>query len=268
MTPTSRLEGKALVVTGGTQGLGEAIARACAEAGARAVCVTGRNRDRGEQVARDLAELGCDALFVPAELAQEADCRQVVASASGRFGTLDGLVNAAGLSDRGTLEETTVALWDKLFAVNVRAPFILTQEFVRAAKAGSHPGSVVNICSRASHGGMPITMAYSTTKGALATMTRNNANALKTNRIRVNAINIGWTDTPGERGLREREGQAPDWQERIRADLPFGRLLRPEEVALLAVYLLSDASQMMTGSLIDFDQNVVGTYGPGVQPIY
>jgi len=265
---STRLDGKAIVVTGGTQGLGEAIAGACAEAGARAVCIVGRDRARGENVADRLGTLGCEMKFVSADLASEADCCNVISSALEWFGTLDGLVNAAGLTDRGTLEETTVELWDKLFAVNVRAPFILTRELVRALKSLGKGGSIVNISSRASHGGMPITMAYSTTKGALVTMTKNNANALRAARVRVNAINMGWTDTTGERRLREREGQAPDWFKRVQAQLPFGRLLEPEEIATLVTYLLSDATQMMTGSIIDFDQNVVGTYGSDVQPIY
>ena len=153
-----------------------------------------------------------------------------------------------------------MALWDLLFAVNVRAPFILTQEVVRRLKAERRPGSIVNIITRSSHGGQPFLTAYSTSKGALATLTKNNAHALRTDRIRVNGLNIGWADTPGEHAIQKRDGKPADWLTRAEPAQPFGRLIKPRDVALAAVYLLSDASQMMTGALIDFDQNVIGAY--------
>ena len=93
--------------------------------------ICGRDATRGEAVRRELEALGSDAVFVAAELADEAACRAVVAACEERFGRLDGLVNAAGLSTRGTLDDTSVELWDRLFAVNVRAPFILMQEAAR-----------------------------------------------------------------------------------------------------------------------------------------
>jgi NAD(P)-dependent dehydrogenase (short-subunit alcohol dehydrogenase family) len=184
----------------------------------------------------------------------------VVEEAARRFAKLDGLVNAAGLTDRGTIESTTVELWDRLFAVNVRAPFVLTQEFVRRNKAAKRPGSVVNVITRSSHGGQPFLTAYSASKGALAVLTKNNAHALRFDRIRVNGINIGWTDTPGEHAIQKRDGRPADWLEKAEPAQPFGRLIKPHDVAALAVYLLSDASEMMTGALIDFDQNVMGAY--------
>jgi NAD(P)-dependent dehydrogenase (short-subunit alcohol dehydrogenase family) len=254
------LQGKVAVVTGATQGVGEAIARTAAEAGAAGLCLTGRNRARGDRVAADISAAGCPAIFVPAELGDEASCRTIVAAAWDRFGVVDGLVNAAGLTDRGRIEDTSVELWDRLFAVNVRAPFILTQELVRRLTAAGRPGSIVNIITQSSHGGQPFLTAYSTSKGALATLTKNNAHALRRQRIRVNGVNIGWTDTPGEHAIQARDGNPPDWLQKAEPNQPFGRLIRPGDVATLAVYLLSDAAMMMTGALIDFDQNVVGAY--------
>jgi NAD(P)-dependent dehydrogenase (short-subunit alcohol dehydrogenase family) len=259
MTSVS-LKNKIVLITGGTQGVGEGIARAAGEAGAAGVCLTGRNTARGKKVAESISAAGCPAYFVSADLGDADACRRVVATAEERFGRIDGLVNAAGLTDRGTIEETSVELWDRLFAVNVRAPFVLTQEVVRRLKSAKRPGSIVNIITMSSHGGQPFLTAYASSKGALAILTKNNAFALRRDRIRVNGVNIGWTDTPGEHLIQQRDGNPPDWLEKAEPKQPFGRLIRPGDVATLAVYLLSDAAEMMTGSLIDFDQNIIGAY--------
>jgi NAD(P)-dependent dehydrogenase (short-subunit alcohol dehydrogenase family) len=254
------LKDKIVIVTGGTQGVGEGIARAAAAAGAVGLCLSGRNAARGEKVAADISSSGCPAIFVAGDLGDAATCREIVQRTDQRFGRIDGLVNAAGLTDRGTVEATSVELWDRLFAVNVRAPFILTQEVVRRLKAARRPGSIVNIITMSSHGGQPFLTAYSASKGALATLTKNNAYALRRDRIRVNGLNIGWTDTPGEHAIQKRDGKPADWLQKAEPQQPFGRLLNPADVATMAVYLLSDASEMMTGALIDFDQNVIGAY--------
>jgi NAD(P)-dependent dehydrogenase (short-subunit alcohol dehydrogenase family) len=254
-----RLDGNVVVVTGSTQGLGAAVAARVAQLGAAGVVITGRDRERGERV-RD--SLGTDALFVAGDLSEEADCRAVIAACAERFGRLDGLVNAAGLSLRGTLEDTSVELWDLLFAVNVRAPFILIQEAARLMDGGS----VVNIITMASHGGEPVLTAYAASKGALATLTRNLGYSLQPKRIRVNGLNIGWTATEGEHGVQTGTGQAADWLADADAGRPFGRLLRPDDIAPAVTYLLSDAARMVTGSVIDFDQTVLGPYGEHIAP--
>jgi NAD(P)-dependent dehydrogenase (short-subunit alcohol dehydrogenase family) len=255
-----RIDGKVILVTGGTQGIGEAIAREAAASGAKGLCITGRDATRGGKVSEDLEAKGCPTLFVAADLADAEACRVVAAKAWERFGVVDGLVNAAGLTDRGTIEATSVELWDKLFDVNARAPFILMQEMVRRLQAAKRPGSIVNIITRSSHGGQPFLTAYSSSKGALAILTKNVAHAVRHHRIRVNGLNIGWTETPGEHAIQKRDGKPADWLQRAEPSQPFGRLIKPKDVAVAAVYLLSDASEMMTGALIDFDQNVMGAY--------
>jgi len=258
--PAIRLDGRVVLVTGGTSGIGEGCALAAAEAGAAAVCITGRDAARGTAVAERLRALGARAHFVAADLADAGAAAGIVPQAEAALGVVDGLVNAAGLTDRGTILDTTAALWDRLFAVNARAPFLLTQAMARRLKEAGRPGAVVNVITMSSHGGQPFLTAYSASKGALATLTKNTALGLRPLRIRVNGINMGWADTPGEHAIQARNGRPPDWLERAGPQQPFGRLLRPRDVAGLAVYLLSDAAEMMTGALIDFDQTVMGAY--------
>ena len=260
-----RLGGRVLVVTGGTHGLGAAIAVRAARLGAAGIVTCGRNATRGEAVRRELEALGCEAVFVAAELEEEAACRAVIAACDERFGRLDGLVNAAGLSTRGTLDDTSVELWDRLFAVNVRAPFILMQEAARLMRR-SGGGSIVNIITMASHGGEPVLTAYASSKGALATLTRNAGYQLQPDRIRVNGLNIGWTATEGEHAVQTETGEPEDWLAAADAGAPLGRLLRPEDIAPMVTHLLSDAGAMVTGSVIDFDQTVHGAVGEHVAP--
>lgn len=254
------LAGGVFVVTGSTQGIGEAIVRRLAERGARGLIVTGRDAPRGEQVAAELRTSGAQALFVRAELEDVEACRLVIAAADTAFGRLDGLVNAAGVTDRGTLDDTTPELWDRLFAVNVRAPFFLCQEAVWMMRRDATAGRIVNIVTMSSHGGQPKLVPYSASKGALAVLTRNLAHGLRRDRIRVNAINIGWADTPNEDAVQRAEGQPADWLSTAEAGQPFGRLIKPDDVARLVLFLLSSDSGVMTGSVIDHDQNVMGAY--------
>jgi len=258
--PKVRLDGRVVLVTGGTSGIGEACALGAAEAGAAAVCITGRNADRGAAVVAKLRAMGARAHFVAADLADADAVAGIVAQAEAALGVVDGLVNAAGLTDRGTILDTSVALWDRLFAINVRAPFQLTQAVARRLKDAGKPGAIVNVITMSSHGGQPFLTGYSSSKGALATLTKNTALGLRGLRIRVNGINMGWADTPGEHAIQQKDGNPADWLTKAEPSQPFGRLLKPADVAGLATYLLSDAAAMMTGALIDFDQNVMGAY--------
>jgi len=261
-----RLDGRVVIVTGATQGLGAAIAGRAARLGAAGIVVCGRDAERGERVREELEQLGAEALFVAADLAQVEPCAAVVDACDERFGRLDGLVNAAGLSTRGTLDDTTPELWDRLFAVNARAPFVLMQHGARLMRRGGRGGSIVNIITMASHGGEPVLTAYAASKGALATLTRNAGHQLQPDRIRVNGLNIGWTATEGEHRVQTETGQAADWLGDADASRPLGRLLRPDDIAPMVTYLLSDAAQMVTGSVIDFDQTVHGSYGEHARP--
>jgi NAD(P)-dependent dehydrogenase (short-subunit alcohol dehydrogenase family) len=263
----AHLNGKVAIVTGGTQGLGEAIARLFGERGAVGIVICGRNAKGGERVASEISAAGCPAVFVQADLAKVADCRKVVAKAGERFGRVDVLVNAAALTDRGNIFDTTEERYNEIFDVNVRAPFFLIQETVRIMRREKAAGSIVNIQSMSAHGGQPFITAYCASKGALATLTRNVAHSLLKFRIRVNGLNIGWMSTPGEDSIQKTYHGAKDgWLEEAVKAKPFGRLIDPKEVARACAYLCSDESGLMTGSNIDFDQNVVGTSDPPLEP--
>ena len=127
-------------------------------------------------------------------------------------------------------------------------------------RAMSIEGAIVNIITMSSHGGQPNLTAYCASKGALATLTKNVAHAVRADRIRVNGLNLGWADTPNEHRVQKAEGADEDWLARAEANQPFGRLVKVEDVARACLFLLGPESGIMTGALIDYDQNVMGTY--------
>lgn len=253
-----RVDGKVALVTGATQGIGLAVAETLARSGAAGLLVTGRDTNRGEAAAARFARSGTPTVFVAADLADPEAPARLVAACRDRFGRIDALVNAAALTDRAGLLDASLDDWARLFAVNARAPFFLMQQAVAAMRGNG--GSVVNILSTNVHCGQPDLAVYTATKAALASITRNAANAHRFDRIRINGINVGWALTPGEDAMQSRTlGNGPDWAESAAKSLPFGRLLMPQEVANLAVFLVSDASGPMTGSLIDQEQWVPGS---------
>jgi NAD(P)-dependent dehydrogenase (short-subunit alcohol dehydrogenase family) len=259
--------GKYAVITGSTQGLGEATARLFAERGAAGLVICGRNAERGNAVADDLSAGGCDTHFVQAELGEVAGCRAVIARADDAFGKLHGLVNCAAVTDRGSILDTSPELFDRMFALNTRAPFFLMQDAAKLMRRERIPGTVVNILSMSSHAGQPFIAAYCGSKGALATLTRNVAFALLRDRIRVNGLNLGWMDTPAEdRIQRDYHGADDNWLAEAEQRQPFGRLIKPAEVARTIAFLSSEESGLMTGSIIDFDQSVIGGYEEPPQP--
>lgn len=255
----NRIDGKVAVVTGGTQGLGAAIARLFAQAGAAGIAIVGRDADKGSALTEAIfRETGVPVLMIAADLGDTAQVLGVVGKAEARFGRIDILVNAAGLTDRGNLLQTSPELFDRVFAVNVRAPFFLMQEAVKAmARCGAGARSSTSGRRRP---GQPFLAAYSASKGALSTLTRNSGFALMRNRVRVNQLEIGWMASDNERTVQLQETGDPDWEKKAAAALPFGRLLDPVEVAKAGLWIVSPDSGLMTGAVIPFDQSVWGGY--------
>ena len=250
------VDGKILLVTGGTQGVGRAIAIEAARSGADGVMITGRNARRGAEVAAELEAVGAEAGFFEAALEDSDAPSEIFQAALDRFGRVDVLVNAAALTDRGSVAEADPDFFDRMFAVNTRSPMFLMQELIRHLRERDEPGAIVNILSVNVHGGTPDLAVYAGSKAALAVMTKNAAYTHRFDRIRCNGILLGWADTPGEREMQAvKLGLGEDWLARAEATMPWGRLIKPEDVARLAVFLASDASIPMTGALIDQQQD-------------
>jgi NAD(P)-dependent dehydrogenase (short-subunit alcohol dehydrogenase family) len=254
-----RLDDKVALITGATQGIGAAIAELAARSGATGLLLTGRDAARGNKVAQRISKLGARAEFLAADLADEAAPQRLVSACLEKFGRIDALVNSAALTDRASLLEGTIDDWNALFAVNARAPFFLMQHAVKAMRERGEGGAIVNIVSMNAHCGTPELAIYSATKAALALLTKNAANAHRWDKVRVNAIAMGWTDTPGERTMQaETLGHGAGWLEKTESAQPFGKLFTASDVANLAVLLLSDAIGPMTGAIVDQEQWVVG----------
>lgn len=254
------LTGKVLLVSGGTQGLGAGIARAAVREGA-AVVVSGRNAGHGEQVAAELRATGADASFVRTDISDVAQAQAAVAATVDRHGRIDALVNAAGLTTRGTMLDTTPELFDQHVAVNLRGPFFLMQAAIADMVRRGAPGSIVNVLSIDSHGGQAILAPYVAAKAGLAGATKNAAHAHRWDRIRINGLNMGWSATDGENATQQQtHGAGADWQEQAGATLPMGKLGQVDEIADFVVFLLSDRSGVVTGSVMDWDQMVPGAH--------
>ena len=255
------LDGKVVLVSGGTQGLGAAVAAAAVRNGADVV-VTGRRAQVGEQFAAELAERsGRPVHYVRADAGDVGQGQAAVAETIDRLGRIDCVVNCAGLTSRGTILDTTPELFDEHIAVNLRGPFFLMQAAIKDMVARGVGGSIVNIITMASHGGQPYLAPYVASKSGLVGLTRNAAFAHRWDRIRINGVNIGWTETEGEDAVQRRcHGADDDWLEKASAQQPMGKLGQVDEIADFVVFLLSGRSGVVTGSVIDWDQMVPGAH--------
>jgi len=244
------LQGKIILVTGAARGIGAAIASRLSES-AEGLALT--------DLDDFTPDLPCPTKTIRADLSDPAVPPRIITDTLARFGRIDGLVNAAGLTTRGSFLDPDPMLFDRLFAINSRAPYQLMAGAIADMRARKAAGSIVNIQSMNAHCGAPDLAVYSATKAALQTLTKNAANAHMADRIRVNGINLGWVDTETERHLHEVSlGKGDGWLAAQGANLPLGRFVSADDAARLAAYLLSDASDPMTGTALDLEQTVVG----------
>ncbi len=256
---TGKLAGKVIVISGGTQGLGEAVARQVVADDAAGLVIAGRSAERGAALAAELTALGTPTLFVEADMVDPSTPRTVIAAADAQFGVIHGVVNVAAATWRDNVWTATPDMFEEMIAVNVRAPLFMIQAAAEVMRREGVAGSVVSIGSTSGHGGQPFITSYCISKGALETMTKNLAFSLMRHKIRVNQVSPGWMDTEAEDAVQRKfHGATDGWLDRAEAEQPMGRLIKPQEVAKVVAFYLSDESGMLTGNIVDYDQSVQG----------
>ncbi|HXJ43133.1 MAG TPA: SDR family oxidoreductase [Bryobacteraceae bacterium] len=246
-----RVEGKVIVVTGAAQGIGFACAQMLAEEGA-AVVLSDLKQPEGEAAAARIQAAGGKALFVQADVTSEIACAHLMDEAARVFGRVDGLLNNAGWYPRATLEETTTDLWDQIQNVNLRGPFYCCKHAAPHLRAAGG-GSIVNVGSLNGIQGLPNLVAYAAAKGGLLSMTRTLAGALAHDRIRVNYLIPGWVLTEGEIALHAKNGVTLEALQKRGESLALGRHQSVEDSAYASLYLLSDESAQVTGTILNVD---------------
>ncbi len=250
---------KIIIITGSTQGSGAETAKLLAHRGAAGITICGRNEKKGFQVKSEIESIGCKCIYVKADLNEVEECQNIVKKTDATFGKINSLINVAGFTERGTILSTSIDNYNQNFNINTRAPFLLMQESIKIMIREKIQGTILNVLSMAMYSGMPFLTAYSGSKAALAIITKNVANGVSGHKIRVNALNIGWTDTPGEDTIQKKfHDGGEDWLKKAEAKVPFKRLTKPIDVARAAAYFCSEESGLVTGSVIDYDQTVNG----------
>jgi NAD(P)-dependent dehydrogenase (short-subunit alcohol dehydrogenase family) len=239
-----------VLITGSTSGVGFGAAQAAREAGAR-VFIHGPDAPAVEAASAALGGVP----GIAADLAAPEAGNDIVEAALAAYGRLDAVVNNAGIYPRQTLEQTEAAFFDRIMAINARAPLLVAQRAVRAFKALGQGGAIVNIGSVNAYGGAANLVAYSMSKGALMTMTRNLAHALAEDLIRVNQLNLGWVLTETEKRVQRQEGRPDGWYLDLpRSVVPTGSLLTPEQVARHVLFWIDEASAPVTGQVYEITQ--------------
>lgn len=258
------MAGKICLVAGATQGLGAAIARRLAAAGAVGIVVTGRNATKGAAVVDGIMKTyGTKAYFCKADFADTDECFAAIADCEKYFGHIDTLVIAGASTTRGTIVDTTPETFDEIFNTNIRGPYFLMQAAIKSMIKNKIEGTICSIGSISALSGQPFINAYCASKGALTTLTGNTAFSVMANRIRVNQLNVGWMASDHEREIQLAE-YGNNWEAEAAKKLPFGRLVDPEEAARAVNFLVSHDSGLMTGAIINFDQSVWGAVAGGM----
>ncbi|MDR8390383.1 SDR family oxidoreductase [Aliifodinibius sp. S!AR15-10] len=246
-----RLKEKVIIITGSTMGIGKAIALRCAREGARVV-INGLEENLGEEL---VTEIGKEQAVAHIEdLTSDGAAQRLVDCALKKYGKLDGLVNNAAMVASSNIHTTDLEFLENIFQVNTYAPFQLIKSAL--PYLSKTDGSVLNIGSVNAWSGEPDLLAYSMSKGALMTMTRNLGDTLmREEGIRVNQINPGWVLTEKEIERKRAQNLDENWYTQLpETYAPAGRILQPEEIASAAVYWLSDECGPVSGQVMELEQ--------------
>ncbi len=245
------LKDKVILITGSTDGIGRAIAERSIAEGAK-VMIHGRNEEKAKKAKQ---ALGDSVEYILGDLSDPGFCKDLVAKTHKHFGQIDGLINNAGIYPRNNLDTATAAFFDEVMAINLRAPMLMSRECVKIFRQQHTKGSIVNIGSINAYCGQTDILIYSMSKGGLMTMTRNLGDSLGTEGIRVNQLNVGWSPTDTERGIKAKEGLPDDWEENVSPVFaPSGRLISPEQISHHAVFWVSELSAPVNGAVYDVEQ--------------
>jgi 3-oxoacyl-[acyl-carrier protein] reductase len=241
----SKLKNKVAVVTGASKGIGAGIAKGLAAEGASVVVNYSSSKEGADRVVAEIVKKGGKAVAVQADVSKSADVRRLFAETQKAFGTLDVLVNNAGVYDLVPLDEITEEQFHRQFNTNVLGLILTTQEAVKRFGAGG--GSIINIGSTVSSITPPATAVYTATKGAVDAVTHVLAKELGPKKIRVNSINPGVVETEGTHSLGF---IGSDFQKQFEAQTPLGRIGQPDDIAPIAVFLASADSGWLTGETL------------------
>ena len=247
------LKNKVVIVTGSTSGIGFEIVKEVLSLGGKVML---HSSHRSEENAKKLvAELGENTSYVCADLAVFSDLENIVTQTVKHFGKVDCLVNNAGVFPRNNIFEMDEEFYDYVMNINYKAPLFLCQAVVKEFQKQKIKGSIVNVGSLNAYCGATDLLVYSSSKGALMTMTKNLADFLGEYSIRVNQLNVGWTHTDKEHEVQQAEGNPEDWHKRIpKVMAPRGTILAPDEIAKHVAFWLSDYSIPVTGAVYEVEQ--------------
>jgi len=241
----SRLKNKVAVVTGASKGIGAGIAKSLAAEGASVVVNYSSSKEGADRVVAEIVKKGGKAVAVQGDVSKASDVQRLFAETQKVFGTLDVLVNNAGVYQFAELGEITEEQFHRQFNTNVLGLILTTQEAVKRFGAGG--GSIINIGSTISNVTPPATAVYTATKGAVDAVTHVLAKELGPKKIRVNSINPGMVETEG---VHTAGVMGSDFQKGIEAQTPLGRIGQPEDIAPIAVFLASAESGWLTGETL------------------
>lgn len=243
-----KLSGKVIVISGGTKGVGRAVAEEYARQGAKVV-IGGRDEAAAQKSIRIMRTYGSDGIFVHTELEKVEDCKKLFLEAVKAYGKVDGFFNYAGVTPISGLETCDVETFDKVMNINFRACFFCCQQAIIYMKQ-NHGGSIVLTGSPHAWGGEKDRAAYACSKGVLLTLMEHIAHNYASEQIRCNYLTLGWTPTEGEVALRKEQGMSEAELRRQAAEIiPMGRMPERADYLGALVYLMSDESTMMSGSV-------------------